>query len=775
MNRTRLARGVLICVAVLAMLLTGTGAGSALAEPATESPTPSTTTTESPTATPASDATDSESGESGTDGESGESGSDKELPKGFPKDLRKLVAGTEEFKTASWFTGSCSSKGGDIAGYMNETFAHEAELMFWRMPENERWDLLVWQLKFNSPGGGLLPGQIDGQPATKETIKKAVESGKVRPTDKNGLLPAAYPTTRSSEYPSTSPVCADDIKKWANPSMTTWGFKWADRPDDGSVQAMVAAAGERGDEVSKRIDSPCEGGQGTIWFCEHAYFLNCDQESDRQRTMKCRQWNVNVGRLYAGTVNWIEQNKDVGDRMEEAATTLWKVSPVYQLGQGAAKAYSFLWDNTVGPMVDFFKDAKELPEKWANYMKTSAMDMLDKVLPGLASIGEFDLTQTWFLKWYAMSVGLGLAVMVAMFLLATASAARKGGADLLARDVVGYLPLGMVLMIYTPMLAGIFQAMMHVLTEQIVKLGGTTTDELVENVSATLGSLTDKTLVGGVIMGIIGFGLMVLGMLALYLGMLMHQIGIPLACIGAAIAYGMLVFPKMRSKALKIPLMLISLMASVPLLFLMLIVVFAGISAAFDNSTTGDGDIASLGQLMIGAFGFFVIGVAPFALLKWAPMLPSEEDADRMGDSGGGSGQVVGGMSMGGGGIQRRMNNGASSPHSSGAGESSGGSSPGGGGGSSGGGGDTGGGKHAAPSGGMAKSGAGKIGKLAAIGGGPVGGTAARLAKVAGSSAGHAAGGAVKAGAGAGMRAGAMSAANRAHSVAADSAPGSSN
>ena len=30
--------------------------------------------------------------------------SGKELPKGFPDDLKKFVAGTDEFKSASWFT-----------------------------------------------------------------------------------------------------------------------------------------------------------------------------------------------------------------------------------------------------------------------------------------------------------------------------------------------------------------------------------------------------------------------------------------------------------------------------------------------------------------------------------------------------------------------------------------------------------------------------------------------------------------------------------------------
>ena len=739
MNRNRLVRCLTVIAAVVIVLLSGHGAGTALAD----EPEPA--------------ANDSSSSTNG-----------KNLPKGFPQDLRRLVAGTEEFKKGPWFTGSCSDKGGDVASYIAEVFKKEGELLFWSMPEKDRYKSLAFTLQFSVPGGALgvdIPGVGQVTP-TEENVKKLVESGKLRPTSENRLVPNTYPSTRSQEYPSTDPVCAQDIQKWTGKSMTTWGFQWAQKPDEDSIKAMTSAAGEWGDRVAKRIDNPCEG-DGAFWFCQHAFFLDCSKDTDRTGGTLCRDWNVQVGRLYAGTENWIEKNKSVDDRVMETFTKVWDNS-AGKLGSAVAKAFSFLWDNTAGPVVEFFKDAKELPEKWANYAKASAMDMLDKVLPGLASVGEFDLKQGWFLKWYAMSVGLGLAVMVVMFLFATASAARKGGADVLARDVIGYLPLGMVLMVYTPMLAGILQAMMHALTSQIVELGGTTTDELVENVSASLGALTNETLVGGVLMGIIGFGLMAFGMLALYLGMLMHQIGIPLACVGAAIAYGMLVFPKMRPKALRIPLMLLSLMASIPLLFLMVIVVFEGISAALANSTTGEGNIESLGQLILGAFGFFVIGVAPFALMKWAPMLPSEEDADRMGDSGAGSGQVVGGMGLGGRGIQHRMNSNASHSANSAASAAPGphaGAAP------SGGGVGGGGGKHAASGAGMAKSGAGKVGKLATVAGGPISGTAGRLAKVAGS----AAGGATKSAAGAGMRAGAMAAANRAHGVAADSAPSPSN
>ncbi|MEH6797638.1 MAG: hypothetical protein V7694_26315, partial [Rhodococcus sp. (in: high G+C Gram-positive bacteria)] len=42
----------------------------------------------------------------------------KKLPETFPADLRKYIAGTDEFKAAPWFTGPCKDKGGDMGQYV---------------------------------------------------------------------------------------------------------------------------------------------------------------------------------------------------------------------------------------------------------------------------------------------------------------------------------------------------------------------------------------------------------------------------------------------------------------------------------------------------------------------------------------------------------------------------------------------------------------------------------------------------------------------------------
>lgn len=736
--RRLLARATMIVVATV-VLLGGAGAGIAAAAPEQGGEAPAGVTT---------------------------SAGGKKLPAGFPAPLKQYVAGTDEFKNAPWFTGACANKGGDFAGYLAATFPVEAELLFWSRPEDERAKLLVDRFKTDVT---MSQGNVAGLQPTIDSVEKAKKemAGGFRPTPDNKWLPGSYPGPRSEEYPSAEPVCAQDLARWGKKAISTWGFEFAEQPD---AQSLTSMAG--GDNALESIiTEPCSGSRPeSVWFCNHAFYLDCAKATDGADVTACTQWNAQVGKLFRGTKNWIDQNSSVEDRIAGATRVALASSPAFRLGKAQVDAFSSLWGNTIGAVTEFVKDAKELPEKWANYIKQAAMDMTTTVLPGLATVGEFDLRQTWFLKWYGMSIGLGLAVMTVMFLLATVRAARSGGGNALVRDTLGYLPTAIIAMMYTPMVAWMLQSLAKALTMLIAQMMGTSMDEVVDNVSAMLGGLTSETLVGGAVGGIIGFGVLAIGAFALFLGLLMHQIGIPLACVACAIGYGMLVHPTWRRKALRVPMMLFTLILSTPLLFLALAIIIQVINWSAAESTTGDGKLESWGALALCALAFFVVGIAPFSLLKWSPLLPNGEDADRMGDGGGGTGQILG---AGMGGPIRSSHASAASP--------SGGGSPGVGGGGGGIGGP--GARHAAsvsdhsssgPSGGGSTGAAKHAGSTAlkgvAAAGGPVSATASRLASAAGRG-GHMVGDMAKSGVAAGTRAGALNASQRAHGIATDSAP----
>ena len=63
----------------------------------------------------------------------------RQLPQGFPEDLRRFVAGTDEFTAASWFTdGPCRDRGGDLGAYVAAMFPVEERLIYWQLDNTDK-------------------------------------------------------------------------------------------------------------------------------------------------------------------------------------------------------------------------------------------------------------------------------------------------------------------------------------------------------------------------------------------------------------------------------------------------------------------------------------------------------------------------------------------------------------------------------------------------------------------------------------------------------------
>ncbi|KXP11597.1 hypothetical protein AXK57_21900 [Tsukamurella pulmonis] len=521
-----------------------------------------------------------------------------ELPQGFPDDLKKYVAGTPEFQGASWFTGECKEKGGDVGAYINESMRVEGKLMYWSQNEE---------------------GRKNNGADTKE-------------------IPS-FPAGDSAFFLPTG-MCAKDMEAFGTKSWTVWNFEFAQKPDEGSKTAMFDAANkiikERGGfgtgglepgMKTKVPDEEWDASTASPQYRIHAFFLNCEQAGEAGANSKCRGWNTAVGKLLGGTWAHNSRNDSFGDRLKKA----W---------DGTVNPFINAWNSiysSVKGVVDFVKDPSSVIGQWANALKSSAMDMIPKTLKGLATVGEFDYNSPWFLEWYAIAVALGWLSATIMLLITFVQGSREKipMSDVVA-SILQYTPATLILMSFLPALMSFVLKVSNDLTRFLAGKIGMSTDEVVNNVSKMFGDLTDQTLVGGTIMGIIGFGLLLIGAVALYIGFLMKLIAIPLATVGAAIGLGMLVNPNFRAKALRPILAILALILSTPLLFVLLGVVFGALNAAAKGASTGEGEIKSLGMLAFCALCFMIVGLAPFALLKWAPVLPSEDDAPGF-QSGGGT------------------------------------------------------------------------------------------------------------------------------------------
>ncbi|QCB51806.1 hypothetical protein E5720_17560 [Rhodococcus sp. PAMC28707] len=551
------------------------------------------------------------------------------LPAHFPDDLKKFIGGTEEFKNGPWFTGNCREQGGDLGLYISQALSNENRLMYWTASDEDKVDMVG--------GATMKAGSESAALGTVDTAKKTVADGTEPP---EGALPTVFPAGDTSFHPPTG-TCAGDLTRWGIKEWSTWGFAWAQAPDADSLTAIKELPGTDAVPGAAWSD-PCSAGSGDQ-YCMHAFFVDCAKANAERDVRQCQDWNLSIGRMFAGTANWIDQNTGVIDRAKDTLGKVIESTPQYQLGKAYIQAWSWAGDKA-GDVVDFVSDPSTVIDDWVNATKSSALSTTDAVLRGLNSTGDFDPTASWFLTWYALSTGLGILVMSFAVLLAIARSRHKGSPSELVSNVFGYLPAGIVMMLFSTTGAQLLLELAKALTDGITAASGSTVTEMVDNIYNTVGEINSETLVGGNVVGLIFFGLLLLGAMSVYLGLLMHQIGLPLAACIAGIGYGMWVHPTWRVKALRPVMTFAGIVLSKPLLFLLISVVLAGANNALLSGGGGSGDLTSLGALALVGASMVVVGLAPWGLLKWAPLLPTKADSEGFG-SGGGSvaGGVIGG------------------------------------------------------------------------------------------------------------------------------------
>lgn len=530
------------------------------------------------------------------------------LPEGFPTDLKQYVGGTEEFKKGPWFSGSCADKGGDIGAYINATLPVEGKLLYWAQSDEDR--------KKNGADSKELP---------------------------------SFPAGDSAFFMPTG-MCVNDMKRWGSTTLSVWGFDFAKTPDRTSLVSMAKRLGISPDgpgfwdivttgPAAKLIDDTAnpkfsrsnfnaDKAQGP--FKAHAFFLDCDANANATSTdqvARCRGWNDAVGKLFAGTWNWIVKNMSLGDRISQS----WdkNTAPYVQ-------AWNTLWKIGSG-IVKFVADPKSYADSWANDMKDWAMSMTPKVLKGLASVGRFDYTAPGFIAWYGISITLGWLTMMIMLLITIVQGNQeKMPLSEVMKSMFAYAPGTLITMAAVPLLIStLILPVANGLTDFLSEKTGTTTQEAISNITTMFSALNNQTLVGGTISGLIGYGAMGLGAFSMYLGFMMHMLAVPLGTIAVGISLGMYVNPQMRAKSLRPVLTLLAIIFSTPLLFLLLGVLMWMMSLTAKGNVTGDGDVKSLGALLFVAMCFVVMGLAPFSLLKWAPVLPSGDDAPGFSSQGG--------------------------------------------------------------------------------------------------------------------------------------------
>ncbi|WP_153345362.1 hypothetical protein [Nocardia aurantia] len=487
--------------------------------------------------------------------------------------------------------------------YLNTVFTVEDRLAFWSAGDDQKKAILGADARGNLPGT-----PVD---TTREPAKD--------------LLPRVFPAG-DPEY-RFPPTCADDLKAWAkSPAWNAWGFDWMQKPDEQSLHE-IAMLGEGFGAVPFRAwTDPCAAGGA---YCAHAYFVDCTRADAATGDLTaCLQWNRAVGHLFIGTADWIDRHITVGQWWSQLVTD----NPLWRGGAAVASGFGWLWHTAVSTG-RFVLDPQSVIDDWANASKDSAVQLSSRVLTGLAATGRFDPAAAWFLRWYALSTGIGVMVLGLMTVLSIWRAGVKGETlKTMAGDLFGYLPAGVVLMLFAPMFAGLLVETADTATDRIAQLSGPDTGHMITHLEQFTGRLTAGDLGGGVLVGLLLFVLLTVGALSVFFGLLMHQVALPILAVASGIGFGMWVHPTWRRKAARPPLLFLAVIASKPLLFLLL----ASITGVLDSALTSEPEsqLGSLAQLCLVVVAFLTAGMAPWALLRYAPLLPSRSDAAGFGNTG---------------------------------------------------------------------------------------------------------------------------------------------
>ena len=261
-----------------------------------------------------------------------------------------------------------------------------------------------------------------------------------------------------------------------------------------------------------------------------------------------------------------------------------------------------------------------------NTTRDSAVDLLNKVMGEIVNIGNPDFGAQWWRESYAAAGGIGLfvAAIITVLLL------KDGAADKLSPSQVAegmqYLVAGIGGMVFAPPIIYVIQNAIADMNRGMVAWGG---EDLYETVlKGGIFNMTAPLIPGGTLMGLFFFGMLFLGAFAVFVMFIAQGMGAYLVAAGMAIAFGMLAHPKWRAKGLRVPVLLVGILLSKPLLLFVMTVLFKMINSFDPLSQLVSDPLATLGNGVMIILALLTIGLGPWTAFKFVPLLPSGSEID---------------------------------------------------------------------------------------------------------------------------------------------------
>ncbi len=275
---------------------------------------------------------------------------------------------------------------------------------------------------------------------------------------------------------------------------------------------------------------------------------------------------------------------------------------------------------------EFIDDPKSAFEDLVNLVQAGAVDFLNKVMGELVNIGNPDFTAEWWRDAYAAAGGIGLFVAAVMMTLVLKDAARDRISAHQLGESFQYLVGGILSMVWAPVLAYVVQNMIATFNKGIIAWGG---EDIYETVlEGAIFSVTAGQMPGGALMGLVFWLLLFFGAVLVFVMFIAQGMAVYMTSIGMAIGFGMLAHPRWRSKALRVPMLVIGVMLAKPTLLFVVTVLFSMIQSFQPLKLVGQDALQTLGDGCMIILALITVGLAPWVAFKFIPLLPDGSEVD---------------------------------------------------------------------------------------------------------------------------------------------------
>ncbi|MFC4244890.1 hypothetical protein ACFOYW_16065 [Gryllotalpicola reticulitermitis] len=286
---------------------------------------------------------------------------------------------------------------------------------------------------------------------------------------------------------------------------------------------------------------------------------------------------------------------------------------------GAAKSASSAVNSAAG-VADFWSDP------WGNAFKTlqnAAHGLAEDVLPALSKATLPDLSASWFLKAYAVSFALALFMVVLLILpqIVRTSRGQQAGRDL-AESLGLYFPVFLIGSSFGPAAGAFLVKFIGALTDSITNWGiAGSSDSITATFTKMLAAKDATGIAGGAPVGILLMLGMIVGLLLVLLMLIVQLVTLYLTGVVAPLGFLWLVDPRRRGLGTRMAYLWVSILASHPLLFFLLGVVYWMVAGSVQVFTAAP-SLQNTVQLVVSIIAIFFAGLSPFILPKIAPVMP---------------------------------------------------------------------------------------------------------------------------------------------------------